>query len=106
MANRKLKMQGYIKLDAQLRQQNDLEKKRIEELRNYIDYHEKRTDPTNSADMFRSSRRVCRPRTPSSLSVSDTTLTTDNDDVLKKSPNLKQFKQMLSQTVKSELKKV
>lgn len=80
---KKERLQGFLKLEVQLRQQIESEKKRITELRNYVAYYEQcpeindtfSSSDTNSGNK----RRLCRPRTP--LLSPDITQTENDEDL-------------------------
>lgn len=101
MAKKKRKLQGYRKLQEQLLEQNETETKRIAELRDYIDYHERREEELlpdtslSSTDISSTARMMCRPRTPS-FSTTDTT-PTDSEIEMSDSYLLEEFNKLLSQ---------
>ncbi|XP_023176596.2 RING finger protein nenya [Drosophila hydei] len=101
LPKKKLKLQGYLKLEAQLREQNTNEMRRIAELRNYIDYYERNDKKRlgnasySSSEISSSSHRSCRPRTPSFSATDDTTLTDEAD--MNESVHTEKFDKLLSQ---------
>ncbi|XP_017967890.1 RING finger protein nenya [Drosophila navojoa] len=101
LPKKKLKLQGYLKLEAQLREQNDNEMRRITELRNYIDYYERNDEKFlgnasySSSDISSTSRMINRPRTPSLSATDETTLTDEAD--MNESAHMDRFDKLLSQ---------
>ncbi|KAH8345102.1 RING finger protein nenya-like [Drosophila kikkawai] len=81
-----LQLQGYNKIEMQLNQQIEREKKRIEEMRKYIEYYEKAA-PSGSSSSHRGRRgsrssqeRGSRPHTPSvTTTTTDTSMEKENN---------------------------
>ncbi|XP_034117706.1 RING finger protein narya [Drosophila albomicans] len=91
LADKKHKLEGFVKVEAQLRQQIEDEKKRIVELRNYTNYYSRDESMQSESEMPGTSHKMQRPRTPA---LNSTASTSDNQAHL---DQLREFKHLMLQ---------